>query len=143
MRMLAARLAAGSNTIQDRGSQPFGRAVNGGRQSRGPGAHHQQIVNRILQRLMDADLIRQFLIRRVAQQQHVRAGHNRRIGLRHAELLEHLIHLRVGLQIHPGEEHAVLGEKIAHAKRVRRITRPDHSQADEVRAIRAAVAGAR
>ena len=48
------------------------------------------------------------------------------------KLFEHLVHLRVALQIQPGEQHAVLSEEIADSKRVLRIVRADHAQASEV-----------
>ena len=51
---------------------------------------------------------------------------------RHAELFEQLVHLRVGLQIQPGERHAVLGQEIADPKGVLRVARADHAQAGEV-----------
>ena len=62
----------------------------------------------------------------------MRAGDHRRVGLGHAELLEQPVHLRVGLQIHPGEQHAVLGQEVADAEGVRGVARADHAQAGEI-----------
>ena len=51
---------------------------------------------------------------------------------RHAELLEQVLHLRVGLQVEPGERHAVLRQEVADPEGVLRIARADHAQAREV-----------
>ena len=51
---------------------------------------------------------------------------------RHAELFEQLVHLRIGLQIEPGEQHAVLGQEVADAEGVLGVARADHAQAGEV-----------
>ena len=57
---------------------------------------------------------------------------DRRIGFRHAELFEQLVHLRVGLEIQPLERHAVFRQEIADAKGILRVARADHAQAGEV-----------
>ena len=49
------------------------------------------------------------LVRGIAQQQHVPARNDRCVGLGDAELLEQLIHLRIGLQVQPGEPDPVPG----------------------------------
>ena len=48
-----------------------------------------------------------------------------------AELLEQLVDLRVGLEVEPGEQHAVLGQEVADAEGVARVARADHAQARE------------
>ena len=58
---------------------------------------------------MDADSVGELPVGGIAQQQHPGAGDDGRIGLRHAELLEHLVHIRIGLDIHPSKEDAILG----------------------------------
>ena len=128
----AARLASRRGLLQHHGPQPFGRPVDRGRQTRRAGAHHDQVVHRLLQRLADADRVGQLPVRRVAQHQPVSAGDHRRVRLGHAELLEQPVHLRVGLHVHPGEQHAVLGQEVADPKGVRGVARADHPQAGEV-----------
>ena len=53
------------------------------------------------------------------------------VGLGDPELLEQLIHLRIGLQVQPGEPDPVPGQEIADPERVVRVTRADHTQAGE------------
>ncbi len=59
------------------------------------------------------------------------AGDHGRVRLGHAELLEQLVHLRVGLQVHPGEQHPVLGQEVAHPEGVRGVARADDAQPGE------------
>ena len=108
--------------------QSFGSAIDGGRQSRRAGAHHHQVVNRSLQRLPDPDRVRQLPVRGIAQQQQRPERNHRRIGFRHSELLEQLVHIRVGLQIDPRKQNPILRQEIAHPERVRRVSRADHAQ---------------
>src|SRR5208283_355434 len=49
------------------------------------------------------------------------------VGLGDPELLEQLIHLRIGLQVQPGEPDPVPGQEIADPERVVRVTRADHA----------------
>ena len=60
------------------------------------------------------------------------AGDHGRIGLRHTELFEQPVHLRVRLHVHPGEEHAVLGQEVADSEGIGGVAGPDHPQAGEV-----------
>ena len=77
-------------------------------------------------------VVGQLPVRGVAQQQPLTAGDHRRIGLGHPELFEQQIDLRVGLHVHPGEEHAVLGQEVADPEGIGGVARADHPQADEV-----------
>ena len=54
-----------------------------------------------------------------------------RVGLGDPELLEQLIHLRIGLQVQPGEPDPVPCQEIADPERVVRVTRADHTQTGE------------
>ena len=60
------------------------------------------------------------------------AGNDRRVRLGHPELLQQPVHLRVGLHVHPGEQHPVFGQEVADPKGVRGVSRADHPQAGEV-----------
>ena len=81
---------------------------------------------------MDADAFGQFAVRGVAQQQHAAAGDHGRVSLGDVELLEQTIHVRVGLNVHPGEQRPIFGQEIADTEGVGRVPRSDHSQAGEV-----------
>ena len=63
------------------------------------------------------------------------AGDHGRVGLGDAELPEQAVHLRVGLEVEPGEQHAVLRQEVADAEGVLRVARADHAQPGEVRRL--------
>ena len=128
----AAGLAPGRRALEHHGVQPLGGAVDSRGQSRRPGPDDGQVVHRLLQRPADAEGVRQLAVRGVAQEQLVTPGDDGRVGLGHSELLEQLLHLRVGLQVQPGEQHPVLGQEVADPEGVLRVARPDHAQAREV-----------
>src|SRR5207249_9457757 len=113
--------------------QPFRRAIHRGREPGGTRSDHDQVVQRLLHRPADADPVRQFAVRRVAQEQHAAAGDHRRIGLADAETLEQKVHVRIRLHVRPGEQHAVFGQEVTHAEGVGRVAGPDHPQAGEIR----------
>ena len=69
----------------------------------------------------------------VAQEQHPAAGDDGRVGLGQAERLEQGVHLGVGLEVDPGEQHAVPRQEVADAEGVLRVARADHPQPREVR----------
>ena len=128
----AAGLAAGRRALQHHRAQPLGGAVDRRGQPRRPGADDDQVVHRLLQRPAEAEGLRQLAVRGVAQQQLAAPGDHGRVGLGQPELLEQLLHLRVGLQVQPGERHPVLGQEVADPEGVRRVARADHAQAREV-----------
>ena len=76
--------------------------------------------------MADSDAFGQLAVRGVTEKHHAAAGDDRRVSLGHVELLEHLVHFRIGFQVHPGEQHAVLGQEVTYAKGVGRVTRPDY-----------------
>ena len=61
----------------------------------------------------------------------LRANDDRRFGFGDAEVLEELIDVRIGLEVSPGEENQVLGQKIPDAERVGRIAGTDDAQSGE------------
>ena len=128
----AAGLAPGRRALQHHRAQPFGGAVDRRGQPRRPGPDDDQVVHRLLQRPAEAECFRQLAVRGIAQEQLVAPGDHGRVGLGQPELLEQLVHLRVGLQVQPGERHAVLGQEIADPEGVLRVARADHAQAGEV-----------
>ena len=74
----------------------------------------------------DPDAVGQFTVGRVPEEQHAAAGDHRRVGFRHVELFEHLVHLRLGFEIGPGEHDPVLGQEVSDAERILRVARTDH-----------------
>ena len=61
------------------------------------------------------------------------AGDHGRVGLRHAELFKQQVHLRVGVYVHPGEQHAVLGHEVADAEGIGGVAGSDHPQTGKIR----------
>src|SRR4051794_23022655 len=80
---------------------------------------------------MDADRVRKLTVRRVSQKNLLPEGDDRRVFLAEAEALEQMPDLGFALQVEPGEEHPVLRQKVADAKRVPRIARADHAKPRE------------
>ncbi len=131
----AAGLSPGSGALEHRRPQSFGRSINRGRESRGAGPYHEQVVHGVLERLVNADRVGQLPVRRVAQKEPVAAGDHRRVGFGDAKLLEQVVHLRVGFDVHPGEQSAILGEEVADPECVGGVARADHAQSRKIRRL--------
>ena len=127
----AAGLAARRRALEHHRAQPFRGAVDGRGQPGRSGADDDQVVDRLLERPADAERLGQLAVRGIAQEQLAAPGDDRRVRLGDAELLEQLVHLRIGLQIEPGEQHAILGQEVADAEGVLGVARADHAQAGE------------
>ena len=85
----------------------------------------------MFQRAAQSQRLRQLGVRGIAQQQLAAPGDHGCVGLSETELREDLLHLRIGLQVEPGEQHPILGEEIADAKSVLGVARTNHPQAGE------------
>ncbi len=103
----AAGLPPGCCVFEHCGPQPFGGAINGGRQACWTRTHNHHVVHQILQRLPDADGVGELPVGRIAQEQHRAADYDGRIGLRHPEILKQPVHIRIGFDVHPREEDAI------------------------------------
>jgi hypothetical protein len=68
------------------------------------------------------------MIGRVAHEQLAPEGDHRRLGFRHPELLEQLLHLRVMIDVQPRQRHAVFGQKLPNSEGFTRALRADHAQ---------------
>lgn len=107
-------------------------AINGGRQTCRTRSHNHHVVHQILERLADADSVGELPVGGIAQKQHRAAGDDGRIGLRHPEILEQPVHIRVGFDVHPREEDAIFRKEITNPEGIRGVTRPNQPQAGEV-----------
>ena len=128
----AAGLTPGPGPLQHHRVQALRGAVNRRGEARWPRADHDKIVHDRLQRPAESQCLRELPVRGVTQEQLVAPGDHGRVGFAHPETLEELSHLRFSLGVQPGERNPVLGQKVAHAKRVLRIPRADDAQAHEL-----------
>ena len=87
----AAGLAAWACPLEHDGSQSFRGGINGRAEAGRAGAHHDQIICRVLERAADAERLGELSIRGVAQDQLAPPGHHGRVGLAHSKLLQELL----------------------------------------------------
>src|SRR5882724_1643217 len=128
----AAGLAAGPGALQDDGVEPLGGAVDRRRQPRRPRPDHDQVVDRVVERLADPQGVRQLAVPRVTQEQLVAPGDDRGVGRGHAELFEQPGHRRIIFQVEPGEEQAVAGQEVADAEGILGVAGAEDAEAGEV-----------
>ncbi len=127
----ATGLAAGPGALEHRRVEALGRRIDRRAQSGRTGSDHDEVVERVLERPPDPERLGQLPIRGIAQDE-LAPGHHRRLGLAHPEPLQQLVHLRVGLQVEPGERHPVPREEVEDAQGVARVARADHPRSGEV-----------
>ena len=125
-------LAARPDAFQHDRIQPLGGAVDRRGQPRRPGPDHDQVVRRLLQRAADAQGIAKLAVRGIAEDQLVAPGDHGGVVLAHAEPLQQLLHLRIGLEVEPRKWHPVLGQEFADTECVPGVARADHADAHEL-----------
>ena len=87
MRMLRPAWPPGAVRSSTTRAQSLRGAVDRRGQPRRPGADHDQVVDRLLQRPAQAERLRQLAVRGVAQQQLAAPGDHGRVGLGHPNCL--------------------------------------------------------
>ena len=126
---LAARAPCCSSTTV---LQPLGGAVDRRGQPRRPGPDHDQVVDLCSsgRRRPRASASSRFEgLRRSSLCPQATTGVSASVS---PNCLSSSLHLRVGLQVQPGERHPVLGQEVADPEGVLRVARADHAQAREV-----------
>ena len=126
-----ARLSPGGRALEHDGRESLRRAVDRGGEPARPASDDDEIVDRVLERPLDADLFGELLVGRVAQEQAAAPGDDGSVGRCQAEVLQHLVDRGIGLEVDEREEHPVAREEVADAGRVLGIARSDDLETRE------------
>src|SRR6202521_5147441 len=112
--------------VQDEDIESFRRTIDGRGQARWSRTDDQHVTHtRLVDRLVQAETLRDLLIRRVPKDDVATADHHRHILDRHAKPIEQLLDVRITIEVDEGVWMPVARQEFFGANRTGRVQRAD------------------
>src|ERR1700731_4827781 len=112
--------------VQDEDIEPFRRTIYGRGQARWPRTDDYHVTHtRLVDRLVQAETVRDLLIGRVPKDDVATAYHHRHILDRHAKPIEQLLDVRITIEVDEGIWMPVARQEFFDAERSGRVQRAD------------------
>ena len=125
-------LAARRVRFEHQDVEAFRRAVDGGRQTRRPGADDHQVAHvRLIDGVVEAQAVGDLLVARIAQHGVAAADQHRHIGRAHMKPIEQLLRVGVAIEVDVVVRMAVAGQELLDPQRAGAMRRPDHDDIAE------------